>query len=167
MNVGQINISMMFHKIIQNSWQRSPSLQSRHPSVTLVQFLCKSSSWLRLQRQMAWLLHFIQFLKNPVVLSTFPRMITLTEMLVSSLKIVHIIQRQYFPDKLECLREGKQVSSNSKLATLDPILIDDVIQVGGRIGNASLTLDAIHPMILLNEHHVSALQQPDTWTCWL
>ena len=48
------------------------------PSATLVQFLCKSSSWLRLQRQMAWLLRFIQFLKNPVVLSAFPRMITLT-----------------------------------------------------------------------------------------
>ena len=78
-------------------------------------------------------------------------------MRVSSLKIVHIIQRQYFPDELECLREGKQVSSNSKLTTLDPILIDDVIRVGGRIRNASLPLDAIHPMILPKEHHVSAL----------
>ena len=83
------------------------------PSATLVQFLCKSSSWLRLQRQMAWLLRFIQFLKNPVALSAFPRMITLTEMRVSSLKIVHIIQRQYFPEELGVFERANKFLSTA------------------------------------------------------
>ena len=82
---------------------------------------------------MAWLLRFIQYFKNKAIPSASLRMITLTEMRVS------------------------QVSSNSKLAALSPILIDDVIRVGGRIRNASLSLGATHPMILPKEHHVSTL----------
>ena len=86
-----------------------------------------------------------------------PPMITFAEIRVSSLNIVRIIQRQYFPNELESLRDGKQVSTNSKLAAFNPILIDDVIRVGGRIRNAPLPLDAMHPMILPKEHHVSIM----------
>jgi hypothetical protein len=37
------------------------------PSTSLDQLLVQCSSWSRLQRQMAWLLGFIQHLKNPVI----------------------------------------------------------------------------------------------------
>jgi hypothetical protein len=73
------------------------------------------------------------------------------------LNFVRIIQRQYFPNELESLRDGKQVSKNSTLAAFNPILIDDVIRFGGRIRNAPLPLDAMHPMILPKEHHISTL----------
>jgi hypothetical protein len=127
------------------------------PSTSLDQLLHQCTSWSRLQRQMAWLLRFIQHLKNQFIPSAMPPMITFAEMRVSSLNIVRIIQRQYFPNELESLRDGKQVSTNSKLADFNPILIDDVIRFGGRIRNAPLALDAMHPMILPKEHHISTL----------
>ena len=127
------------------------------PNSALDELLHRCSSWPRLQRQIAWLLRFLQYLKNMVIPSTMPPMITCAEMRVSSLKIVRIIQRQYFSNELELLRNGKEVSTSSKLATLSPILIDDVIRVGGRIRNAPLPLDALHPMILPKEHYISTL----------
>ncbi len=127
------------------------------PSALVDEFLCQCSSWSRLQRQLAWLLRFIQYLNNPTTPSTMPKMISFAEMRVSSLKIVHLLQCKYFPDELDLLRDGKQVAAHSKLATLNPILIDGIIRVGGRIRHAPLPLDAVHPMILPKEHHVSTL----------
>ena len=46
---------------------------------------------------------------------------------------------------------------HSKLANLSPILIDDVIRVGGRICRAPIAFEAAHPMILPKSHHVSVL----------
>ena len=43
----------------------------------------------------------------------------------------------------------------SKLANLSPILIDDIIRVGGRIRRAPIAFDAAHPMILPKSYHVS------------
>ena len=45
----------------------------------------------------------------------------------------------------------------SKLANLSPILIDDIIRVGGRIRRAPIAFDAAHPMILPKSLHVSVL----------
>ena len=44
-----------------------------------------------------------------------PPMITFAEMRVSYLKIVRIIQRQYFPDELESLRDGKQFMADPQV----------------------------------------------------
>ena len=51
---------------------------------------------------------------------------------------MRLVQRQRFAQEYLCLKEGKQVKRRSKLANLSPILIDDIIHVGGRIRRAPI-----------------------------
>ena len=55
----------------------------------------------------------------------------LVELQQASREIVRLVQRQHFPEEYLCLKEGRQVKRTSKLANLSPILIDDIIRVGG------------------------------------
>ena len=68
-----------------------------------------------------------------------------------------LVQRQHFLEEYLCLKEGRQVKCRSKLANLSPILIDDVIRVGGRIRRAPISFDAAHPIVLPKSHHMSVL----------
>ena len=61
--------------------------------------------------------------------------------------IVRLVQSQYFPDERLALESQKKIKPNSKLITLSPIHIDGVICVGGRLRQAPLTSENIHPMI--------------------
>jgi len=72
-------------------------------------------------------------------------------------EIVRLVQRQHFLEEYLCLKEGKQPKRYSKLANLSPILIDDIIRVGGRIRRAPIAFEAAHPVILPKSHHVSVL----------
>ncbi|GAB0093955.1 hypothetical protein DMENIID0001_091490 [Sergentomyia squamirostris] len=71
------------------------------------------------------------------------------------------IQEIHFSDELNDLRKGKNVSPKSKLKDLNPILIDDLIRVGGRIQNSQLQAETKHP-IILPKCHVTSLLIMDT-----
>ena len=78
-------------------------------------------------------------------------------MRASSGLIVKLVQRQCLQDDYIALGSGKQVKASSRLANLSPILLDGVIHVGGRLQNAPICTEAIHPMIVPNEHPVAIL----------
>ena len=46
------------------------------------------------------------------------------------------------------------MKASSRLARLDPRLVDGLIRVGGRLTNSSLSEDAKHPIVLPKRHHV-------------
>ena len=58
----------------------------------------------------------------------------------SKSKIVRLVQGQHFLEEYLCLKEGRQVKGNSKLANLSPILIDDMIRVGVEFTGRQLPL---------------------------
>ena len=70
---------------------------------------------------------------------------------------MRLVQRQHFHEEYLCLKEDRQVKCNSKLANLSPILIDDVIRVGGRTHRAPIAFKAVHQMVLPKSHHESML----------
>ena len=70
----------------------------------------------------------------------------------STEKIVQMVQRQFFSEEIDCLKDGRQVKGHSKLSNLSPVLIEGTIRVGGRIRHAPIPFDAIHPMILPRDH---------------
>jgi len=119
-------------------------------------FLRRYSSWPRLQTLMAWLLRFVEYIKNKNALPK-PRGIGIVEMRNSTQKIVQLVQRQHFPEEAGSLSNGLQVKGHSKLANLSPLLIEGTIRVGGRIHHTSIPFDAIHPMLLLKDHPISTL----------
>ncbi len=81
---------------------------------------------------MPWLLRFVVYIKGRNSLPK-PRGISIKDTRNSTQKIVQWVQRQYFPEEIDSLSDGRQVKGHSKLANLSPVLIEGSIRVGGRI----------------------------------
>lgn len=119
--------------------------------------LQRYSSWSYLLRVMSWVLRFVKRARKEVPEHVTSSMLKLVELQQASQEIVQLVQHQHFHEEYVCLKEGRQVKCHSKLANLSPILIDDIIRVGGRIHRAPIAFEAAHPMVLPKSHHVSML----------
>ncbi|XP_067030727.1 uncharacterized protein [Acropora muricata] len=119
--------------------------------------LQRYSSWSRLIKVMSWVLRFVQRSRKKAPAYLKASTLQLVEIQQTSQEIVRLVQSQHFHKEYLCLKEGRQVKCNSKLANLSPMLIDGVIRVGGRIHRAPLAFKAAHPMVLPKFHHVSIL----------
>ena len=122
----------------------------------LDQLLRRYSSWLKLQTLVAWLMHFVDYIANKNGPLKSAR-ISIPEVRKSTEKIVQMVQRQFFSEEIDCLKDGRQVKGHSKLSNLSPVLIEGTIRVGGRIRHAPIPFDAIHPMIILFHLHCASL----------
>jgi hypothetical protein len=66
-------------------------------------------------------------------------------------------QGNRFRDEIEVLRKGRPVPRDSRIASLDPQLMDGVLRVGGRIEKAEIPWESKHPVILDHRHDVTRL----------
>jgi hypothetical protein len=66
-------------------------------------------------------------------------------------------QSDRFRDEIEALRKGRPVPRNSRIASLDPQLVDSVLRVGGKIEKAKIPWESKHPVILDHGHDVTRL----------
>ncbi|XP_055622164.1 uncharacterized protein LOC129765763 [Toxorhynchites rutilus septentrionalis] len=71
--------------------------------------------------------------------------------------LIRLSQSESFAAEISALRKGHQISASSSIATLNPILIDDVLRVGGRLMNAAISSDRKHPIILSHRHPLTKL----------
>ena len=80
--------------------------------------------------------------------------------------IIELIQKETFKQEPQDLFSSSQVNQNSKLATLNPKLDNNIIKVGGRLKNIidipnnlkhQIILPRHHPVILLRHHPVTGL----------
>ena len=142
--------------------------KSEHP---LVEYFQRASSWHRLKKSVAWFLRYHGNLKRlskgaksrePIlstpILSLPP--ITVTELEIAELEILRNVQQFNFPDELELLSKsenGTQVKKSSSLRSLDPILVNGVLRVGGRLSLASTAFEAKHQIILPKKDDVTNL----------
>ena len=119
--------------------------------------LQRLSSWPHLLRVMSWVLRFIKRCRRETHNAVPVMTPTLSELQSASREVVRVVQRECFHEKYVALKGGGQVKSNSKLANLSPILVNDVIRVGGRIHRAPIAFEAAHPVVLPKSHPVSTL----------
>lgn len=68
--------------------------------------------------------------------------------------IICFVQRQSFQEEMASLEKGT-VRRTSPLVKLDPVVVDGVLRVGGRLSRAALPEEAKHPAILLKASHIS------------
>ncbi|XP_065076361.1 uncharacterized protein LOC135699964 [Ochlerotatus camptorhynchus] len=66
--------------------------------------------------------------------------------------LVRLAQRESFPMEFAALEKGKSISPSSKLNKLNPIFIDGVFSVGGRLAKAPVSASRKHPIILCHRH---------------
>ena len=63
--------------------------------------------------------------------------------------IIHYVQQRHFPEELAAKREEKEVKKSSPLYKLDPLLVDGILRVGGRLSRAAIPEHVKHPIVLL------------------
>ena len=116
----------------------------------------KFSSWIKLKKVVAWMLRFKQWLiqksKLPVSVpnSTLKGQLTVEELKKAEHAIISCIQINSYKEELDTLKSGKkQIKNQSSLLNLDPVVINGVLCVGGRLKYLQTkTTNMKHPVIL-------------------
>ncbi|XP_046142183.1 uncharacterized protein LOC123987906 [Osmia bicornis bicornis] len=73
-------------------------------------------------------------------------------------RIVKLIQASTFAQEIHCLKNRTELHPKSKVLSLQPFLDDHgILRVGGRLQNASISLEQKHPMLLPKNNHVTDL----------
>ncbi|XP_030597267.1 uncharacterized protein LOC115788399 isoform X1 [Archocentrus centrarchus] len=72
-------------------------------------------------------------------------------------EVVKLVQRQAFPHEWKMLQSGRDLPKSSSLFSLNPILYEGLLCVGGRLKQSSLCHKVKHPVILPNDSHITKL----------
>lgn len=84
--------------------------------------------------------------------------LTLSEIRKAKECIVKQVQSETFQEEIRDLKEGKQVSSKSKISNLNPYLDENqVLRVGGRLMHAHISPEMKNPAILPQNHRLTEL----------
>ncbi|KAK0139267.1 hypothetical protein N1851_024102 [Merluccius polli] len=70
--------------------------------------------------------------------------LTLDNLVTAESEIIQFSQRQQFGEEIKALQKSKQVSRNSQLFKLDPILQDGTLRVGRRLNKSAMPENAKH-----------------------
>ncbi|XP_072172491.1 uncharacterized protein [Diadema setosum] len=119
------------------------------------------SDWNKLKRGVAWILKLKKRLqdklKGKVGNSEERFNLTCTDIEDAELAIIQHVQLESYPDEMKYLAHGKGLPKNSTISSLDPMLSDGLLKVGGRLQHAKMPSSAKHQYILPRKHHVTTL----------
>ncbi|XP_033095627.1 uncharacterized protein LOC117100162 [Anneissia japonica] len=128
--------------------------------------MMRYSSWMLLAKVVAWILRYKTNLMKRVIGGKPPprkrnpnsiQPITVNELKNAEKVILMYVQQSCFPDELTSLKNGSALKLTSALVKLDPILVDGIMKVGGRLKCSNLENEAMHQIILPKTHHVTVL----------
>ena len=112
--------------------------------------VCRYSKIKKLQKAVVWLKKFWQYLQG----QNAAKEISVGEMESSLITLIKFVQRQEFEKEINALKIQQAIASSSQLKPLNPVLVDGIFRVGGRLEHASKVEK--HPIILPN-HHLTRL----------
>ena len=125
----------------------------------LLEYPQKCPSWFHLQKIIAWLMRYkdnlLRASKGDRALRETPKYTTLEEIRRAERELFKNVQRRAFPDEVN--HHEKPVKKTSRLYKLDPILIDCLLCVGGRLRNVPVPAQSRNQIILPREDHVTSL----------
>ncbi|XP_065068249.1 uncharacterized protein LOC135693649, partial [Rhopilema esculentum] len=129
------------------------------------QIFLKFSDWTILKKSVAWLLRYKNWLLqnirsiNETQSGIKSYRLSTEELRDAECAIVKCVQNECFTEDLKLLQSPqKSVRRSSSLRRLDPVIINGVMSVGGRLSNAPFnSYEAKHQIILPKQHHVSDL----------
>ena len=113
------------------------------------------SSDRRLVAAIATFLRYKKYLRDRNAVITGP--LRLHERKAAELEVFRLVQRDHFSEELEAIEKQKRLSKTSSLRRFNPIVVDDLLRVGGRLGHAQLSFDARHPILLPPKSHITHL----------
>ena len=128
------------------------------PTVDLLYRVCVHySSWIQMQRAVAWLMRFIEF-KTKALLPNQTEM-SLNEINRAKVSLLKQAQKQHFASEFRCLVSNGVVNKSSSISSLSPYIDEDgLIRVGGRTGEHPIIVPTTHPVsqvLVLHYHGIS------------
>jgi len=134
------------------------------------EILQRFSSWLQLKRCIAWMLRFKNRLRNAVAKRRSGQRLSFSELgeKIPPLDVLEVekaenaiikyVQSCTFQDEMLMLRgDVRAVKKSSCIVKLDPILVNGILRVGGRLHYSLISSEARHPAILPKHHYISNL----------
>ena len=125
------------------------------------------SSLHKLKKSVAWCLRLFEFLKRKQaglqgkdLVKSSTSHITVAELKSVESQVAIYEQRRYLSNLILALKNGNRLSSkvcSRSIKKLNPFISHNVVRVGGRLGKASISADARHPIILPSNSHFSKL----------
>ncbi|XP_062541004.1 uncharacterized protein LOC134209035 [Armigeres subalbatus] len=115
------------------------------------------SSLLNLVRLTAWIRRFSTNCQQGNSQQRRTGSLSAEEHNLALLALVKLAQSECFPLELADIVAKNEVRPTSKLHNLHPVMIDGIICVGGRLGNAPISPGRRHPMILDSHHPLTKL----------
>lgn len=132
----------------------------------LHELLTRYSSWTMLLRKVAWLLKFKKYLRQRCTdhgsRSDIERHLTAEDLECASKAIVKLVQHQVYAEEIQALERSKAGKLSSSIVRLHPVLIDDILRVGGRITEPPIFFDSKFPMIVPTSHRLTRLVSLNT-----
>ena len=97
--------------------------------------------------------------KNPLVFTRESKceLLELPELEIAEQEIIKFNQKIALTEEIEALKKGKSVKKSSALITLDPIMVQGLLRVGGRLRIATLSEDSQHQIIIPRDSHLARL----------
>ena len=105
------------------------------------------SSWSKLERIVAWVLRFVQNVRQPGKNRTKTPMLSVHEINQGSTHLIKLIQQKHFSAEIESLK--KTGEGTKALRPLTPFIDHEgVLRVGGRLENSNIAFSSKHPALL-------------------
>ena len=124
----------------------------------------RCSDWNKLKKSVAWLLRFKLWLQwklqkkveeTELVKPFEACKMTVKEMDMAEHEIIKFVQMESFGEDIRLIKTKGVVSQSSSIRMFDPILVDNLLCVGGRLKNVPVEVSvAKNPIILPKHHHV-------------
>lgn len=115
------------------------------PENPLIILSQKFSTWSKYLKSVVYVMRFSKLLPRGDI-------ITANDLDAAETEIVKAIQKTWFHDEIKNLKKGKQCSP--MLRKLFPIMSDNLLRVGGRLENSSLSYEQKHPALLPKSGHI-------------
>lgn len=142
---------LVTNKNVQHSNSFITSTVSFEPIINFEHF----SKLTKLQRTVAYVQRYVFNLKNSK--NKQLGILTTDELNKSFTYLCSLAQKQSFPVEFDLLSRSLPLKPKSKFISLSPFFEDNVIRVGGRIGNSQYCYNKKHPIILESSHHLTRL----------
>ena len=126
----------------------------------------KYSCWRRLVRLYAWWMRYKFKLRCQVRNRSPPperqtKVLRGDDLTEATLALCHLAQIESFKEDYKDLQVNRALSRNSSLLPLQPVLVDKIVRVGGRLDKAPIPFEAKHQVILPPAHPLSRLLVQD------
>jgi hypothetical protein len=112
------------------------------------------SSFDKLLRITAYVLRFIHNIKGK---ERYTGSLSISEIKNAHNYLVKCVQAETFIQEIKDIKSKNSVSSKSHIISLNPIICDDILCVGGRLENSNVDEQQKHPILLPSKHHFTKL----------